>query len=165
MALVPQARAIVTSLDRDVAFSDVITMDDAAARALARPRFQRALLSLCALVALLLAAAGIHGVVNYGVTRRNREIGLRMALGAQRAEVGSLVVRQSVRHVLVGLAAGWVGTLLVARLMTGLLHGVTPGDPTTLIGATAVLLIVAVAASAIPAWRAPRVDPVTAMRE
>jgi predicted permease len=164
-ALAPRARAVVAGVDRDAAFSDVMTMDDAAARALARPRFQRTLLSLCALVALLLAAAGIHGVVNYGVTRRGREIGLRMALGAQRAEVGWLVVRQSLRHVLVGLAAGWVGTLVLARLMTGLLHGVTPGDPATLIGATAVLLVVAVAASALPAWRASRVAPVVAMRE
>lgn len=164
-ALAPHARAIVSNLDRDAAFSDVMTMDEAASRALARPRFQRTLLALCALVALLLAAAGIHGVVNYGVTRRGREIGLRMALGAQRAEIGSLVVRQSVRHVLVGLAAGWIGTLLLTRLMTGLLHGVTPGDPTSLLGATAVLLLVAVVASALPAWRASRVDPVVAMRE
>jgi putative ABC transport system permease protein len=164
-SLAPHARAVVASLDRDAAFSDVMTLDEAASRALARPRFQRTLLSLCALVGLLLAAAGIHGVVNYGVTRRGREIGLRMALGAQRAEVGSLVVRQSLRQVLLGVAAGWMGTLLLARLMTGLLHGVTPGDPATLAGATAVLLLVAVAASAAPAWRASRVQPVVAMRE
>ena len=164
-ALVPQARAIVSAMDRGVAFSDVTTMEAAASRALARPRFQRTLLSLCALVALLLAGAGIHGVVNYGVTRRAREIGLRMALGAQRREVGSLVVRQSIRQVLLGVAGGWLGTVLLARLVTGLLHGVAPGDPATLVVATVVLLVVAVAASAVPAWRASRVDPVAAMRE
>jgi putative ABC transport system permease protein len=163
--LMGQMRAHVAEMDRSVAVSDVTTMEEATARALARPRFQRTLLSLCAAAALLLAAAGIHGVVNYGVTRRTREIGLRLALGARGGAVGALVVWQALRQVLLGVAAGWLGTLLIARLMAGLLHGVTPGDPTTLAGATAVLVVVALVASAIPAWRASRVDPVVALRE
>jgi putative ABC transport system permease protein len=122
-------------------------------------------LSICALVALLLAAAGIHGVVNYGVARRTREIGLRLALGARGRDVGALVVWQALRQVLLGVVAGWLGTLALARLMAGLLHGVTPSDPATLVAATAVLVGVALAASAVPAWRASRVDPVVAMRE
>jgi predicted permease len=163
--LIPQVRTIVAAMDRGVAIADLTTMEAAAARSLGRPRFQRALLSICALVALLLAAAGIHGVVNYGVARRTREIGLRLALGARGTDVGALVVRQALRHVLVGVVAGWLGTLVLGRLMAGLLHGVAPSDPATLVAATAVLVGVALAASAIPAWRASRVDPVVTMRE
>lgn len=164
-ALMPRAREIVAGMDRGVAISDVMALDDAVARELARPRFQLALLSLCAALALLLAAAGIYGVVNHGAARRAREIGLRLALGAQRGQVRGLVVRQSLWHVGIGVAAGWVVTLGLARAMAGLLHGVAPGDPLTLVGATLVLLVVALMASLVPAWRASRIEPVAALRE
>jgi ABC-type antimicrobial peptide transport system permease subunit len=134
-------------------------------RALARPRFQSTLLTLCAAVALMLAAAGIYGVVSYAVARRSREIGLRMALGAQQGEVRRMVVRQSFRHVAIGVAVGLAGAVALTRLMASLLYGVRPGDPATFAAATLLLAAVALLASAVPAWRASRIEPVVALRE
>jgi putative ABC transport system permease protein len=103
--------------------------------------------------------------VGYAVTRRQREIGLRMALGAQSSQVRRMIVRQSFRHVAIGVLLGWIGAFALSRLMVGLLHGVEPGDPLTLLGATVVLLSVALVASSVPAWRASRLAPVAALRE
>ena len=164
-ALMPAVRRLVAGMDRDVAVSDVATMEEVVSRARARPRFQLTLLAVCAAVALLLAAAGIYGVVSYAVTRRTREIGLRMALGAQRGDVRTMVLRQSARHVGLGVGAGLIGAMLITRLMTGLLHGVTPGDPLTLGMSTLVLSAVALLASSVPAWRASRTAPVVALRD
>ncbi len=159
------ARAAVAAAAPTVAVSDVTTMELAVARALARPRFQLWLLATCALIALALAAAGIYGVVSYATGRRLREIGLRLALGAQPREVRALVVRQASGHVLAGVALGIAGALAVGRLMTALLHGVSPTDPATLAAATIILLTVALVASGVPAWRASRVAPSVALRE
>jgi putative ABC transport system permease protein len=164
-ALMPQARIVVASMDRGVAVSDVTTLDAVVSRALARPRFQSTLLTLCAAVALMLAAAGIYGVVSYAVARRSREIGLRMALGAQQGEVRRMVVRQSFRHVAIGVAVGLAGAVALTRLMASLLYGVRPGDPATFAAATLLLAAVALLASAVPAWRASRIEPVVALRE
>lgn len=164
-ALLPAARRIVSELDRGVAISDMATMEEVTGKALARPRFQLTLLAACAVLALVLAAAGIYGVVSYAVSRRVREIGLRIALGAQRGSVQTLVVGQSLRHIAIGVIVGLVGAYLLGQVMTRLLHGVTAGDPLTLAAAALLLGAVALVASGIPAWRASRIAPVVALRE
>lgn len=164
-ALVAAAQGVVASLDRGVAVSDVETMPQVVARELARPRLQLTLLALCAVIALMLAAAGIYGLVSYAVARRSREIGLRMALGAQRGEVRRMVVGQSLRRVAIGVVAGLIGALALTRLMASLLYGVQPADPATFVVSTLLLIGVAALASSVPAWRASRIEPVVALRE
>ncbi|HTV00057.1 MAG TPA: ABC transporter permease [Luteitalea sp.] len=163
--LTADVRRTIADIDRGVALADIIPMEEAMSRSLARPRFQLTLLAACAVLALLLAAAGIYGVVSYAVARRQREIGLRMALGAQAPQVRRMIVGQSLKHVVIGVAMGWVGAFALARVMVGLLHGVEPGDPLTLVTATVVLIGVALFASSVPAWRASRVAPVVALKE
>jgi len=164
-ALAAPARAAVTSLDKGASVSDVTTMEEAVGRALARPRFQLTLLALFAGVALMLAAAGVYGVMSYAVARRTREIGLRLALGAQRGQVHRMVLVQSLQRVALGVLVGLVGAVGLTRLMSNLLYGVRPGDPATFATVTALLAAVALLASYIPAWRASRIDPMGALRE
>jgi len=118
-----------------------------------------------ALLGLLLAAIGIYGVLAYSVARRTREIGVRMALGAARRRVVRMVLRDSLAPVVTGSAVGIVTALVATRLMRALLYGVSPTDPATFAVVTLVLLAVAVLASAVPAMRAARVDPIVALRE
>jgi ABC-type antimicrobial peptide transport system permease subunit len=133
--------------------------------ALGGPRFAMQLLSGFALVALLMAALGIYGVVAFVVSRRTREVGIRMALGARAADVLDLVLRQGMMPVLVGLAAGLVTSLALGQLGSGLLFGVPPHDPVTLAAAAAVLTAAALLACALPARRAARIDPAQALRD
>jgi putative ABC transport system permease protein len=134
------------------------------ADALAQERFVALLLSLFAGVALILAAVGLFGIVAYNVTCRTREMGLRMALGADGSRIGRLVVGRSMALGLGGLAVGLAGALLLTRFMEGLLFGVTRTDPGTLVITVLLLLAVAVLASAVPAWRASRVDPAQVLK-
>ncbi|MGH9372829.1 MAG: FtsX-like permease family protein, partial [Vicinamibacterales bacterium] len=164
-ALEAPARAAVLSLDKGASVSDVTTMEEAIGRALARPRFQSMLLALFAGVALMLAAAGVYGVLTHAMARRTREIGLRLALGARRGQVLRMVVAQSLRRVALGAFVGLVAASALTRLMSTLLHGVRPGDPATFAGVTALLVTVALLASYVPAWRASRIDPMGALRE
>jgi predicted permease len=154
----------VWSFDRNLAISEVLTMDDVVAEANAEPRFEMALLGVFAGVALLLAAVGIYGVMSYSVERRTHEIGIRISLGASRTDVLKLVVRQGMVLALAGSAAGIVGALLLSRLMTKLLYGVLPTDPLTFTGVAVLLTLVALAANYLPARRATRVDPMVALR-
>jgi putative ABC transport system permease protein len=122
------------------------------------------LLATFALVALALAAIGIYGVMAYTVTERTREIGIRMALGASARDVVRSVVLRSMAPVVIGVAAGLVGAALLTRLLTNLLYGVSPTDPAVLGGVSALLMLVALAASLVPARKASRVDPIVALR-
>jgi putative ABC transport system permease protein len=129
-----------------------------------RPRFQTWLLATFGTLAMVLAAIGIYGVVAYGVAQRTGELGLRLALGAPTHLVLTMIVRQGMSPVLVGLAAGVAGSLALSRLMVGLLYGVAPTDGATFAGVTGVLAAVAMAAAYLPARRASRVDPLVALR-
>jgi putative ABC transport system permease protein len=164
-ALEAPARAAVLALDKGASVSDVTTMEEAIGRALARPRFQSTLLALFAGVALMLAAAGVYGVLTHAMARRTREIGLRLALGARRGQVRRMVVAQSLRRVGLGVLGGFIGAAALTRLMSTLLHGVRPHDPATFAGVTALLVTVALVASYVPAWRASRIDPMGALRD
>lgn len=116
------------------------------------------------LLALVLAAVGLYGVVSYGVEERRHELGVRLALGAQPGQVRRLVVWQGMTLTLTGLAIGTAGALALSRLVTHLLYGVTPTDPITFAGVCAMFAAVAALASLIPAGRAARVDPIVALR-
>jgi putative ABC transport system permease protein len=163
-ALVPAVKQAVWSFDRNLPISEVVTMDGVVADATAEPRFEMLLLGIFAGVALVLAAVGIYGVMSYAVTRRTQEIGIRLSLGASQADVLRMVVRQGMTLALAGAAAGIAGALVLSRLMAGMLYGVRPADPLTYSGVAALLGLVALIATYVPARRATRVDPMTALR-
>jgi putative ABC transport system permease protein len=163
-SLAPQVREAIAALDRAVLVAQVQTMGDVVGAATAKPRFTLVLLGTFASVALLLAAVGIYGVISYAVSRRTQEIGVRMALGATRANVARLIVGQGMRVVVAGVAAGLAGALLLTRLMRTMLYGVQATDPLTYVGVAVMLAAVALVASYIPARRATRIDPLVAMR-
>ena len=163
-AIASSVKSAIWSLDSQLPITGVIAMDDAVAQANAQPRFEMLLLAVFAIVALVLAAVGIYGVMSYSVARRTHEIGIRISLGAARADVLLLVIRQGLILALTGSAVGIVTALILARLMTKLLYGIAPTDPITFAGVAVLLIAVALVASYIPARRAMRIDPVTAMR-
>jgi putative ABC transport system permease protein len=151
-------------LDPGLALAGVRTMEEIVSNSVAERRLTMLLLTVFAGAAVLLAAVGIYGVIAYNVTQRTQEIGIRMALGAQRGDVLRLVVRNALMLVAIGVGTGAVGALLLTRLMRGLLFDVRPGDPFTFVVVSVVLGTVAVAASMLPGLRATRVDPVIALR-
>jgi putative ABC transport system permease protein len=163
-ALTSSIKSAIWSLDSNLPISSVITMDQAVAQTNAQPRFEMLLLAVFAVVALVLAAVGIYGVMSYSVARRTHEIGIRVSLGASRADILRLIMRQGLVLAVAGSAAGLVAALLLARLMTKLLYGVPPTDPVTFVCVAGLLILVALVACYVPARRAMRVDPVTAMR-
>ena len=163
-SLAPQARQAVWSLDSALPLADVQTMESAVFSSMARPRFLTLLLGTFGAVALMLAAVGTYGVMSFFVAERSREMGIRMALGAESGGVIALVLGQGLRIVIVGLVLGVGGALLLARFVESMLFGVTPLDLTTYIGVPALLALVAVAACLIPAWRATRVDPMVVLK-
>ena len=139
-------------------------MTDFVAADLARPRFTMLLLGSFAAAALLLAAIGLYGVMAFAVVQRTREIGVRVALGAQRGDVLRLIMRYGIRLLGAGLGIGIVAALALGRLVSGLLYGITPGDPQTLIAVALILAAVGMTAAWLPARRAMRLDPTVALR-
>jgi putative ABC transport system permease protein len=139
-------------------------MEAFVSEAYARPRFNLVLLGLFGGLALLLSAAGIYGVMAYGVAQRKNELGLRLALGAQPHDVMNLILRQGLRLISVGLVLGLVSALALTRLMKSLLFGVNATDAVTFAAVTLLLLVVALLACWIPARRATKVDPLIALR-
>jgi putative ABC transport system permease protein len=163
-ALASAVRERIQEGDKDLPVADVQPMTVYLRESMAQPRFRTLLLGLFGVVALLLAAVGIYGVVSYTVAQRTQEIGLRMALGAEPAEVLGLVVGQGMKLVLVGLAAGLLGALGLTRFFSSLLFGITAGDPLIYFGTVFLLLILSLLACYLPARRATRVDPLVALR-
>jgi putative ABC transport system permease protein len=163
--LQPAISAAVRETDPSLPIIRLRTMDDVFRDAVRRPRMLMQLFAGFAGLALLLAALGTYGVLSHTVTQRRREIGIRMALGAERAVVLRAVLGQGLRLTCVGLVAGLAATLVLTRLMETLLFNVRPNDPVTLVSVAVLIAAVAVAASLVPAFRATRVDPMVALRD
>jgi ABC-type antimicrobial peptide transport system permease subunit len=163
-AIMAAVRHAVEQIDsRDVIYT-VETMDEIVSNSYAARRFSMILLAAFAALALVLACVGIYGVISYLVSQRTREIGVRIALGAQHADVLRLVLGHGTRMALLGIAIGIPAALALTRLMANQLFGVSAHDPLTFAGVALLLIIVAVAACYIPARRAMRVDPMIALR-
>ncbi|HEY6291530.1 MAG TPA: ABC transporter permease [Terriglobia bacterium] len=163
-SLVNAVRSVVRDLDPQLPVSKVRSMDDVIRAAQARPRFLTVLLTVFSIVALILAAIGLYGVISYGVSQRTQEFGIRMALGAQSQDVLRIVLRQGIRLAILGVAGGLLGSLILSRLMRGLLYGIQATDPGTFVAVSVALAVVALLASYIPARRATKVDPMKALR-
>jgi putative ABC transport system permease protein len=156
-------RREVQALDKDQPIYNVRTMDDVVMNSLGTRRVSMQLFAVFAIAALLLAAIGIYGVMAYTVTQRTQEIGIRMALGAQRSDVLGLVVRQGMTLAAIGVVAGLAGAFSLTRVMASLLFNVRPDDPTTYLAISFLLIVVAFLACYLPARRAAKLDPMIAL--
>jgi ABC-type antimicrobial peptide transport system permease subunit len=162
--LAPRVRREIRALDQDLPVFDVETLERHLHNELSLLWSLAALVGAFGILAVALAAIGLYGVMSYAVGQRTREIGVRMALGAQRVDVLAMVLRQSMTLVAAGLAAGVLGALALTRLLREALYGLTPTDPKTYAGVSLLFVTVALAAAYLPARRAVRIDPVTALR-
>jgi predicted permease len=163
-ALADEVRSAVWTVNPNLPLADLQTADRLVQRSMARTSFTLVMLGLAAGVALLLGAIGLYGVISYTVAQRTREFGVRMALGARRADVGRMVVLQAVTLVGIGVGVGLLTSFALTRLMSALLFGVAPSDPFTLVAVALILAAVSVVATLVPALRATRVDPQVALR-
>jgi predicted permease len=159
-----ELQSVVAELNRDVPVSQIQSLHGWVSEAAAGPRSTAFLFAIFAALALALGAVGIYGVISYAVAQRTREIGIRMALGARQQEVLLLIVGQCARLAFLGVAIGLAGALLLTRLMSSLLYGVGAADPATYASVAILLVVVALAASYLPARRAMRMDPAIALR-
>jgi putative ABC transport system permease protein len=164
MALSAEIGKVLRSMDAESPLYDIRTMEDYLALDLGRARFQTVLLGLFAGIALLLTAIGLYGVMAQSVAQRTQEIGIRMAMGATREDVRSMVLRHGTFLSIAGTAIGVVSALALARLIESLLYQIPPRDPMTYIGVCGILALVALLASYVPALRATRLDPMVALR-
>jgi putative ABC transport system permease protein len=164
-ALTGLARQVVHGVDKDLVLTDVTTLSDLVYGSVRNERFRTTLLAAFAGVALLLAALGIYGVLAYLVTQRTREIGIRMAMGARASQLLAMMFRQGMAPVLFGMAIGLLGALVVTNLLRTLLFGVPANDPAIYLATTGILALVAMFACWLPALRATRVDPMSALRD
>jgi putative ABC transport system permease protein len=163
-AVITSVRAMVRQVEPEATVDDIATLQQLRSDSISRPRFYAVLLGIFAAVAVTLAAVGIYGVMAYSVTRRTREIGIRMALGAARADVLRLVLGQTLALTALGITLGLAGAAAFTRYLAGLLFGLTPLDPTTFIAVALVFSVVATCAALVPARRATNVDPLIALR-
>ncbi len=162
--LIPQIRDAVAQVDKRATFT-ALTVSESLDRSIARERLLATLSGFFGALALILALIGQYGLMSYSVARRRNEIGIRLALGAERVGVVQMVLGEVGRLVAIGVVVGLAGAIAAGRLVTSFLYGVTPTDPATLLATTLGVIAVGLAAGALPAWRAARLDPVAALRE
>jgi len=165
LSLVGALREQLDQVDNNIPLYRVRTLDDYVSLSASQPRFQTVLITSFAVIALLLAAVGLYAVLSYMVAQRTLEIGLRLALGAQRDNVLGLFIRRGMVLAATGLAIGVVASLMLTRFMQEMLYGVKPFDPLTFVAVSAVLLLVSLVACSVPAYRAARLDPMQTLRE
>jgi ABC-type antimicrobial peptide transport system permease subunit len=163
-ALLTAVREIVRAADPEQPISDVRTMEDVVAGETATRRAQLRVLASLAAIALLLSGVGVYGLLAYTVSWRSREIGVRLALGAEPAGVARMIVSQGMKHALVGIIPGVLMAYAAARAMRALLFGVEPADPATILAAVALVVGMTLAGSLVPALRAVRLNPVRVLR-
>ncbi len=163
-AITRTLRGVGPSVHPALTAANIRPMTEVMAQSVAEPRFHMLLVSAFALLALLLSSIGIYGVIAYSVAQRTHEIGVRMALGAARRDVVRLVIAEGAGIALAGAVLGVAASLVLTRVMASLLVGVSPRDPLTIAAGAGLLLVVAIAASFVPALRAARVEPLTALR-
>jgi putative ABC transport system permease protein len=161
---VPAVRDALHQVDPTEPLTEIETMNQVVSGSLKDWRFHATMLGIFGALALFIAAIGVYGVISYSIAQRTHEIGIRVALGAQRVDVLRLVISQGARLALAGIAVGVLAAIGLTRLMASLLYGVAPTDPLTFVGVAILLAIVALLACYIPARRAMRVDPMTALR-
>jgi ABC-type antimicrobial peptide transport system permease subunit len=164
-ALIPALGKLITALDANLPIANVSLFDDVVARSFATKRMATVVVSLFSGTALLLAAVGLYGILSYSVAQRKREIGVRLALGAQSTSILQLVVERGLRVVGIGLLIGIVAALALSQLISSILYKVSATDPLSIITGVLVLALVALIACVLPALRATRIDPITALRE
>jgi putative ABC transport system permease protein len=164
-AALSAVRRKIHDLDAELPLSNVRSMEEWVSNSAAQPRLNAALLGVFSCVALLIAAIGVYGVLAYSVHQRTREIGLRMALGAQQSNVLRLIVGEGMMVGLAGIGVGLIGAYGLSRVLGTLLFGVKARDPLTFAIVTAALIAIALAACLVPAWRGSRIDPIVALRE
>jgi putative ABC transport system permease protein len=154
----------LSAIDRNIAISRVLSMKDVVTRSIWQERFFAAIFGFFAVLALLLAVVGLYGVMAYAVSRRTHEMGIRMALGASVVEIRGMILTQSGKLVIAGLAAGALASVFLTRFLKVQLFEVSPGDPKTMLGVAAILAAAALLASYLPARKATRIDPMIALR-
>jgi putative ABC transport system permease protein len=160
----PMLRRTIASIDRELPLALLQTLEQTVDSSIAQPKFSMIMLTIFASIALALAAVGIYGVISYSVAQRTREIGVRIALGAQRSDVLRMIVGQGMVLSVIGVLVGGGAAAASGRVIAKHLFGVVPSDPAVFAGVAAVLLAIAFLASAVPAMRATKIDPVEAMR-
>jgi ABC-type antimicrobial peptide transport system permease subunit len=162
--LMNEIRQAVWSVAPYLPLAEVRTLNDYYTRSMARTSFTLVMLAVAGGMALFLGIVGLYGVIAYSVSQRRHEIGIRMALGAGKSDVLKMVISQGIKLALIGMAIGLAGAMGLTRFLSGLLYGVKPGDPLTLVAVSALLMAVALLASYIPARQATKVDPISALR-
>jgi putative ABC transport system permease protein len=165
MALLPAIRQQVAALEKDQVIEEVESLRITLSRMLAPERFVMILLTLFAAIALALAVIGLYGLLQYSTAQQTHDIGVRMALGAEHADIRWMVLRRGLKLTVVGIILGIAGTVALMRLLSSLLYDVTPTDPMTLVAVSFVLGGVALSACYLPARRAARIDPMKALRD
>jgi predicted permease len=164
-SLIPAIREELSQMDSELPLDRLRTMEEWLAASVAQPRFYMLLLAIFAAAALVLAAIGIYGVLAYAVRQRSNEIGIRRALGARGGDVLRMVIGRAMALAAAGLLIGLLASLALTRLLSGFLYGVSATDPLTFAAVALLLVMVALLASAVPAHRAARLDPIVALRE
>jgi len=163
LSLVPAATSVIRGMDSEQPVSEIRTMDEWLGDSTAKARFNTTLLSVLAMIALILAVAGIYGVMSHAVAQRTQEMGIRIALGASKNDVFKLVIKDGSRMVLTGIAIGFVATLLFTRVMKSMLFETSPTDPLVFVIVISLLILAGIAACWIPSRRAARISPIEAL--